>query len=60
MRMIWPLLFLLCHATALWAQAMDRATLQPMIVPPYALGETSFWWYDADKAAKLKTAGVLK
>ena len=32
----------------------------PETLPPYALGETSFWWYDADKAAKLKTAGVLK
>ena len=32
----------------------------PETLPPYALGETSFWWFDADKAAKLKTAGVLK
>ena len=32
----------------------------PETLPPYALGETSFWWYDADKAAKLKSAGVLK
>jgi NosR/NirI family transcriptional regulator, nitrous oxide reductase regulator len=39
MRLLLPLLFLLCHASALWAQAMDRASLQPMIVPPYALGE---------------------
>jgi NosR/NirI family transcriptional regulator, nitrous oxide reductase regulator len=39
MRLIWPLLFLLCHASALWAQAMDRATMEPLIVPPYALGE---------------------
>lgn len=31
----------------------------PDPLPPYALGETSFWWYDADKAAKLKAAGVL-
>lgn len=31
----------------------------PDKLPPYALGETSFWWYDADKAAKLKAAGVL-
>jgi microcin C transport system substrate-binding protein len=31
----------------------------PDKMPPYALGETSFWWYDADKAAKLKAAGVL-
>ncbi len=39
MRLLWPLLFLLCHASALMAQALDRASLQPMIVPPYALGE---------------------
>ena len=31
----------------------------PEKLPPYALGELSFWWYDADKAAKLKAAGVL-
>ncbi|MGV8985475.1 MAG: extracellular solute-binding protein [Cypionkella sp.] len=31
----------------------------PETLPPYALGELSFWWYDADKAAKLKAAGVL-
>lgn len=31
----------------------------PDKLPPYALGELSFWWYDADKAAKLKAAGVL-
>lgn len=32
----------------------------PATLPPYALGELSFWWYDADKAAKLKAAGALK
>ncbi len=31
----------------------------PETLPPYALGELSFWWYDADKAAKLKASGVL-
>ena len=31
----------------------------PDPLPPYALGELSFWWYDADRAAKLKAAGVL-
>ncbi len=31
----------------------------PDKLPPYALGEQSLWWYDADKAAKLKAAGVL-
>jgi microcin C transport system substrate-binding protein len=31
----------------------------PDPLPPYALGELSFWWYDADKAAALKAAGAL-
>ncbi|MEO6298890.1 MAG: extracellular solute-binding protein, partial [Paracoccaceae bacterium] len=31
----------------------------PDKLPPYALGELSFWWYNADKAAALKAAGVL-
>jgi microcin C transport system substrate-binding protein len=31
----------------------------PDPLPPYTLGELSFWWYDADKAAKLKASGVL-
>ena len=33
---------------------------RPENPPTYALGETSLWWYDADKAAKLKAAGVLQ
>jgi microcin C transport system substrate-binding protein len=32
----------------------------PPELPPYALGEMSFWWYDAEKAAALKAAGVLR
>ncbi len=32
----------------------------PANLPPYALGELSFWWYDADKAAALKASGALK
>lgn len=32
----------------------------PDPLPPYALGELTFWWFEADKAAKLKSAGVLK
>jgi microcin C transport system substrate-binding protein len=31
----------------------------PATLPAYALGELSFWWYDADKAAKLKASGAL-
>lgn len=32
----------------------------PEALPPYALGELDFWWYDADKAAALKAAGAIK
>lgn len=32
----------------------------PATLPPYALGELSFWWFDQAKADKLKAAGVLK
>jgi microcin C transport system substrate-binding protein len=32
----------------------------PAELPPYALGELSFWWYNAEKAAALTAAGVLK
>ena len=32
----------------------------PDPLPPYALGEMSFWWYNADKAAALKAAGALR
>jgi microcin C transport system substrate-binding protein len=32
----------------------------PATMPPYALGELSFWWYNAEKADALKAAGVLK
>lgn len=31
----------------------------PEVMPPYALGELDFWWYNADKAAALKAAGAL-
>ncbi len=31
----------------------------PVNMPPYALGELDFWWYNADKAAALKAAGAL-
>ena len=32
----------------------------PEKLPPYALGEMSFWWYNADKAAALKASGALR
>jgi microcin C transport system substrate-binding protein len=32
----------------------------PDTLPPYALGETSFWWYDAAKGDALRASGALK
>ncbi|MDZ4393572.1 extracellular solute-binding protein [Cypionkella sp.] len=32
----------------------------PATLPPHALGELSFWWFNQAKADKLKAAGVLK
>ncbi len=31
----------------------------PENLPPYALGELDFWWYDQEKADKLEAAGAL-
>ncbi|MEO1911630.1 MAG: extracellular solute-binding protein [Paracoccus sp. (in: a-proteobacteria)] len=33
---------------------------RPETLPPYALGEMDFWWYDADKAQALRDAGALR
>lgn len=33
---------------------------RPPNPPAYILGETSLWWFDADKAAKLKASGALR
>ena len=32
----------------------------PATMPPYALGEMDFWWYNADKAKALIAAGAFK
>ena len=32
----------------------------PAVLPPYALGQTSLWWYNAEKAEALRAAGVLQ
>ncbi|NBD29568.1 MAG: ABC transporter substrate-binding protein [Alphaproteobacteria bacterium] len=31
----------------------------PETLPPFALGELTFWWYDADRAEDLREAGAL-
>ena len=32
----------------------------PETLPPYALGELDFWWYNAEKAEALKAKGALR
>lgn len=32
----------------------------PETLPPYALGELDFWWYNEEKAAALKAKGALR
>ena len=32
---------------------------RPEHLPPFAMGEMDFWWYDEAKAARLKAAGAL-
>jgi microcin C transport system substrate-binding protein len=32
----------------------------PETLPPYAVGELAFWWYNAEKADALKAKGALK
>lgn len=32
----------------------------PETLPPFALGQMDFWWYNAEKGEALKAAGVLK
>jgi microcin C transport system substrate-binding protein len=32
----------------------------PDPLPPYSLGNLDFWWYNADKAEKLRAAGALR
>lgn len=33
---------------------------RPETLPPYDLGELDFWWYDEEKARKLREAGALR
>ncbi len=42
-----------------WVAYYDQYD-HPETLPPYALGELDFWWFNAEKAEKLKSAGVLK
>ena len=42
------------HTVAYW-DMYDH----PEVIPPFALGAFSWWWYNEEKAAKLKEAGAL-
>ena len=42
-----------------WVAYYDQYE-HPENLPPFALGQYDFWWYNADKGEQLKAAGVLK
>ena len=42
-----------------WVSYYDQYAY-PEPLPPYDLGYLDFWWYDAEKAEALKTAGALR
>ncbi|MEH6520237.1 extracellular solute-binding protein [Sulfitobacter sp.] len=42
-----------------WVAYYDQYD-RPETQPPYAVGHLDYWWYDADKAQKLRDAGVLR
>ena len=42
-----------------WTAYYDQYD-HPEDQPPYALGYLDFWWYDADKAEKLRSSGALR
>jgi len=48
-----------------WFNASHRVAYydiyaHPDPLPPYALGEMSFWWFDQDRYDELKAAGVIR
>ncbi len=42
-----------------WVAYFDQYEY-PEVLPPYDLGYLDFWWYNAEKAEKLKAAGALR
>ena len=42
-----------------WVAAFDQYE-HPETIPPFALGALDFWWFNAEKAAKLKAEGALR
>ncbi|MFN3207872.1 MAG: extracellular solute-binding protein [Roseovarius sp.] len=46
------------YAPDYWVAYWDQYA-HPEEIPPYLLGTLDFWWYDAEKGAKLREAGAL-
>jgi microcin C transport system substrate-binding protein len=42
-----------------WIASWDQYD-HPDDLPTYSVGLLDFWWYDAEKAAALRAAGVLR
>ena len=42
-----------------WVAYYDQYE-HPAEIPPYALGQLDFWWYNQDKADALRAAGALR
>lgn len=42
-----------------WVSYYDMLE-HPEELPPYALGQLDFWWYDAERAAELEEAGAFQ
>jgi len=42
-----------------WVAYYDKFE-HPETIPPYALGQLDFWWYNEDKAQALKASGALR
>ncbi|MBC6407001.1 MAG: ABC transporter substrate-binding protein [Rhodobacteraceae bacterium] len=56
-RIMIPLWYRSVHWVAYYDQYAHPA---PERLPPYGLGVLDFWWYDQQKAAALRAAGVLR
>ncbi|MEP4197138.1 MAG: extracellular solute-binding protein [Aliishimia sp.] len=42
-----------------WVAFYDQYE-HPDVIPPFALGQLDFWWYNAEKAQALKASGALR
>ncbi|MCY4304809.1 MAG: extracellular solute-binding protein [Aestuariivita sp.] len=49
----------LWYKDSYWVSYYDMYEF-PQPLPPYALGFLDFWWYNSEKAAKIRAAGALR